>query len=360
LCPTIERSISIQTAKLVFENGNSVEGKLFGAANSAAGEIVFNTGMVGYPETLTDPSYTGQILVLTFPLIGNYGIEKELELATSNFESNGIKISGLVVSDYSQEFSHWSAYNSLSNWMQKYNIPGLCEVDTRELTKILREQGTMLGKIEIETDPIEFFDPNHINLFDKVAPNELQEYGKGKTILLYDCGCKENIVRNLVNRGFKVKRAPWNFDSSQTEFDAVLFSNGPGNPEMYPELVEQAKKIFDSGKPVLGICMGHQIVSLAAGAKTYKMKYGHRSQNQPVINKINNRCFVTSQNHGYAVDTSSLSKDWNIWFENLNDQTNEGIIHKEKPIMSVQFHPEAAPGPVDTEFIFDEFLKKIK
>ena len=315
--------------------------------------------MVGYPETLTDPSYTGQILVLTFPLIGNYGIEKELEAAQSTFESNGIKISGLIVSDYSQEFSHWSAFSSLSNWMQKYNIPGLCEVDTRELTKILREKGTMLGKIEIETNPIQFFDPNNVNLFDQVATKKLQEYGEGKTILLYDCGCKENIVRNLVKRGFKVKRAPWNFDSSQTSFDAVLFSNGPGNPEMYPELVEQAKKIFETGKPVLGICMGHQIVSLAAGAKTYKMKYGHRSQNQPVINKLDNRCFVTSQNHGYAVDTTTLSDEWNVWFENLNDGTNEGIIHKEKPIMSVQFHPEAAPGPVDTEFIFDEFLGKL-
>lgn len=360
MCPTKERSNSIQTANLVFENGTSFQGKLFGAAKSAAGEIVFNTGMVGYPETLTDPSYTGQILVLTYPLIGNYGIEKELELSASTFESNGIKISGLVVSDYSDEFSHWSAFNSLSNWMQKYNIPGLCEVDTRELTKQLREKGTMLGKIEIETNPIEFFDPNNINLFDKVTPKELQEYGEGKSILLYDCGCKENIIRNLVNRGFKVKRAPWNFDSTQTEFDAVLFSNGPGNPEMYPELVEQAKKIFETGKPLLGICMGHQIVSLAAGAKTYKMKYGHRSQNQPVINKIDNRCFVTSQNHGYAVDTASLSSEWEVWFENLNDGTNEGIIHKEKPIMSVQFHPEAAPGPVDTEFIFDEFLSKIK
>ena len=360
MCPIKERSNSIQTTNLVFENGISFKGKLFGAAKSAAGEIVFNTGMVGYPETLTDPSYTGQILVLTYPLIGNYGVEKELELSASTFESNGIKISGLVVSDYSDEFSHWSAFNSLSIWMQKYNVPGICEIDTRELTKLLREKGTMLGKIETETNPVEFFDPNNINLFEKVAPKELHEYGEGKSILLYDCGCKENIVRNLVNRGFKVKRAPWNFDSTQTEFDAVLFSNGPGNPEMYPDLVEQAKKIFETGKPVLGICMGHQIVSLAAGAKTYKMKYGHRSQNQPVINKINNRCFVTSQNHGYAVDTFSLSTDWNIWFENLNDGTNEGIIHKEKPIMSVQFHPEAAPGPVDTEFIFDEFLSNIK
>ncbi|MCZ7604212.1 MAG: glutamine-hydrolyzing carbamoyl-phosphate synthase small subunit [Melioribacteraceae bacterium] len=349
----------METAKLVFENNFSLTGKLFGAAKSAAGEIVFNTGMVGYPETLTDPSYTGQILVLTFPLIGNYGIEKELELVSSSFESKGIKISGLIISDYSKDFSHWSAFNSLSKWMTKYNVPGLCDVDTRELTKILREKGTMLGKIEIETDPIDFFDPNHINLFDKVAPSELQVYGVGKSILLYDCGCKENIVRNLVDRGYQVKRAPWNYDFTQTEFDAVLFSNGPGNPEMYPELVDTARQIFRTGKPVLGICMGHQIVSLAAGASTYKMKYGHRSQNQPVINKLNNRCYVTSQNHGYAVDTSSLSSDWNIWFENLNDGTNEGIIHKELPVMSVQFHPEAAPGPVDTEFIFDEFLGKI-
>lgn len=316
--------------------------------------------MVGYPETLTDPSYTGQILVLTFPLIGNYGIEKEIEINSTFFESIGIKISGLIISDYSNDFSHWNAFNPLSRWMEKYNIPGLCEVDTRELTKLIRENGTMLGKIELDTDPIDFFNPDTINLFEKVATKDVVEYGKGKTILLYDCGCKENIVRNIVSRGYKVKRVPWNYDYKQTDFDAVLFSNGPGNPEMYPDLVNTAKEIFTLGKPILGICMGHQIVSLAAGAKTYKMKYGHRSQNQPVINKKNNRCFVTSQNHGFAVDVETLTGDWDVWFENLNDKTNEGIIHKELPIMSVQFHPEAAPGPVDTEFIFDEFLSKIK
>ena len=321
---------------------------------------MFNTGMVGYPETLTDPSYTGQILVLTYPLIGNYGIEKELEETFANYESKGIKISGLVVSDYSNEFSHWSASNSLSKWMEQYNIPGLCEVDTRKLTKLIREQGTMLGKIELETDPVEFFDPDKVNLFERVAPKDLQVYGEGKSILLYDCGCKENIVRSLVNRDFQVKRAPWNYDFTQTEFDGVLFSNGPGNPEVYPELIDKAKKIMELDKPVLGICMGHQIVSLAAGAKTYKMKYGHRSQNQPVINNKNNRCYVTSQNHGFAVDDDGLSKDWEVWFENLNDGTNEGIRHKERPIMTVQFHPEAAPGPVDTSFIFDEFLERIK
>lgn len=316
--------------------------------------------MVGYPETLTDPSYTGQILVLTYPLIGNYGIEKGLENSLSIFESKGIKICGLVVSDYSKDFSHWSASNSLSKWMESYNIPGLCEIDTRKLTKYIREYGTMLGKIELEFESIDYFDPDKVNLFEKVSPGSLETIGEGKSILLYDCGCKENIVRNLVRRGFKVKRAPWNFDFYQTDFDAVLFSNGPGNPEMYPELVEKAKQVLKLGKPVLGICMGHQILSLAAGAKTYKMKYGHRSQNQPVINKVDNRCYITSQNHGFAVDTNSLSNEWELWFENINDGTNEGIRHKEKPIMTVQFHPEAAPGPADTEYIFDEFLSKLK
>lgn len=343
------------------EDGTEINGKLFGAAKPASGEVVFNTGMVGYPETLTDPSYTGQILTITFPLIGNYGIEKELESTQSSFESKGIKISGLIISDYSKDFSHWSAFQSLSKWLEEYNVPGLCEVDTRLLTKILREKGTMLGKIDIDAETQDFFDPNKVNLFEKVAPKELEEFGDGKkSILLYDCGCKENIVRSLVNRGYKVKRAPWNYDYKQTDFDAALFSNGPGNPEMYPETVEIAKGIFETGKPVLGICMGHQIVSLAAGAKTFKMKYGHRSQNQPVIDKLTNRCYVTSQNHGYAVDSGSLKKGWINWFENLNDKTNEGIKHEELPVMSVQFHPEAAPGPVDTSFIFDEFLSTIK
>ena len=334
---------------------------MFGAEKPASGEVVFNTGMVGYPETLTDPSYTGQIIAITFPLIGNYGIEKELELAESTFESKGIKISGLIISDYSTDFSHWSAFQSLSNWLKEYNIPGLCEVDTRYLTKILREQGTMLGKIEMGSETIDFYDPNHVNLFDQVAPTELEEYGEGdKTILLYDCGCKENIVRSLVKKGFKVKRAPWNYDHTQTDFDGVLFSNGPGNPEMYPEIVETAKKVIAMEKPVLGICMGHQIVGLAAGAKTYKMKYGHRSQNQPVIDNLTKRCYVTSQNHGFAVDSNTLKDGWINWFENLNDKTNEGLKHQELPVMTVQFHPEAAPGPVDTSFIFDEFLSKIK
>lgn len=350
-----------QKGILVLENGVQFEGKLIGHPGSASGEVVFNTGMVGYPETFTDPSYKGQIQCITYPLVGNYGVpEKNPFPFESAFESDKIHLNGIVISDYSSEFSHATAIRSLSSWLEEHKVPGLYNIDTRKLTKTLREQGAMAGKIVVEGEDISFSNPDQQNLVKAVSPEKIEEYGEGeKRIVLVDCGCKSSIISSLLERKMKVIRVPWDTDLSKLEFDAVLFSNGPGNPEVYKPLVESAKFAVGSGKPVLGICLGHQIISLAAGAKVYKLKYGHRGQNQPVKESNSEKCYITSQNHGYAVDSSSLREEWESWFENLNDNTNEGIKHKNLPVMTVQFHPEAAPGPVDTTFIFDEFINSI-
>lgn len=350
-------------AKLILKDGTVFEGTLFGSHKSVAGEVVFNTGMVGYPETLTDPSYRGQILVMTYPLVGNYGIP-ELKLnddIPANFESNRVQIQGLVVSEHSDSFSHWNAVQSLSEWLKKYQIPGIYGVDTRRLTKILREHGTMLGKIVSGNDKIDYYDPDYDNLISKVTIKKKEIYGSGNIkIMLVDCGCKKSILTNLLNRDVTVTRVPYDHNFDDETFDGVVISNGPGNPAVYKELVESTKKLLKRQVPVLGICMGHQILSLAAGAKTYKLKYGHRSQNQPVKEVDSNKCYVTSQNHSFAVDTKTLPRGWEPWFENLNDYSNEGVRHEKLPFRSVQFHPEAAPGPVDTSFIFDEFINDVK
>jgi carbamoyl-phosphate synthase small subunit len=348
--------------KLMLEDGSVFCGKTFGASRDVAGEVVFNTGMVGYPESLTDPSYKGQILVLTYPLIGNYGIpdNEEVNGLLKNFESNKIQISGLVISDYSQNHSHWSSVKSLSDWLKEHNIPGIYGIDTRELTKKLREKGTMLGKI-IQNKEIEFFDPNKENLVDAVSIKEPITYGNGKTrIVLVDCGVKYNIIRCFLKRDVTVIRVPWNYNFLDIEYDGLFISNGPGDPKMCVDTIDHLRKAIKMDKPIFGICLGNQLLALAAGADTYKLKYGHRSQNQPCIDVKTKRCYITSQNHGYAVDSNSLPEDWEQWFTNANDGTNEGIRHKSKPFMSVQFHPEAAPGPVDTEFLFDEFLEMVR
>lgn len=346
-----------KNATLVLKNGESFQGKVIGYPNSVSGEIVFNTGMVGYPETFTDPSYKGQIQCITYPLIGNYGVPSS---ENDSFESEKIHLNAIVISDYSENYSHSTAIKSLSDWLYENKVPGLFDIDTRRLTKILRDEGAMTGKIIVENNDIDFIDPNLLNLVELVSTKKVQKYGKGdKKILLWDCGCKKNIIRHLVERNVEVIKVPWNSNIEDFDFDAVVFSNGPGNPANYTEIIKNVKKSFDMNKPVLGICLGHQMISLAAGAKSYKMQYGHRSQNQPVINKEDNKCYITSQNHGYAIDTTAIGEDWISWFENLNDGTNEGLKHKTKPIMSVQFHPEAAPGPVDTTFLFDEFINLI-
>ncbi len=348
--------------KLVLEDNSIFEGFSFGAEKSKTGEVVFNTGMVGYPETLTDPSYQGQILTLTYPLIGNYGIpnNKMTNDLLDNFESDKIHVSGLVISDYSEKYSHWSAAKSLADWLKEHQIPGIYDVDTRELTKKLREKGTMLGKIIYNQD-IDFYDPNKENLVAQVSVKKPITYGQGRIkIVLIDCGAKYNIIRSLLKRGVTVIRVPWDYDFSELDYDGLFISNGPGDPKMCDATINHLKQALNKNKPIFGICLGNQLLALAAGADTYKLKYGHRSQNQPCQQVNSPRCYITSQNHGYAVDSKTLPADWQTWFNNANDNTNEGIKHKSKPFSSVQFHPEATPGPVDTEFLFDNFLNQIE
>ncbi|MGL5014725.1 MAG: glutamine-hydrolyzing carbamoyl-phosphate synthase small subunit [Bacteroidales bacterium] len=347
---------------LVLENGAVFHGYSFGYEESAAGEVVFSTAMVGYPESLTDPSYTGQILTITFPLVGNYGVpaDETIDGLSRFYESEKVHVSGVIISDYSHEYSHWNAAMSLGEWLKSNKVPGVYGIDTRELTKILREKGAMKGKIVFDNQDIAYSDIEEVNLVAQASCKEVITYGNGeKRVCLVDCGVKHNIIRCLVNRGVTVIRVPWNYDFNTLEFDGLFISNGPGNPDHATETVENIRRFMECGKPIFGICMGNQLLSKAGGAKTYKLKYGHRSHNQPVRMEGTNRCFVTSQNHGYAVDNSSLSSDWEPLFTNMNDGTNEGIRHKSKPFFSCQFHPEAASGPTDTEFLFDDFVKML-
>ena len=347
-------------AKLVLEDGTVFEGKSFGYETSVSGEIVFNTAMTGYPESLTDPSYEGQILVTTYPILGNYGVppRREKDSVSEYYESDHIHAKAIIAQDYSYDHSHWQADRSLAQWLKEEKIPGIYGIDTRALTKLLREKGSMLAKIIVEdSDDIYFYDPNKENLVAKVSCKAPETHGNGdKTVVLVDCGVKHNIIRCLTRRGVKVIMVPWDYDFTTIPYDGLFISNGPGNPEMAEKTVENIRKAFLIGKPICGICMGNQLLSKAAGAKTYKMKYGHRSHNQPVRQIGTNRCFVTSQNHGFAVDSSTLPEDWEPLFINMNDGTNEGIRHKTKPFFSAQFHPEASSGPKDTEFLFDDFI----
>jgi len=378
-----------KNAKLVLEDGSVFYGVSFASDRSVAGEVVFSTGMVGYPESLTDPSYKGQILCLTYPLIGNYGVpsqEKDKFNLKKYFESSKIQIQGLVISDYSFGYSHWNAKISLAEWLKENNIPGIFDVDTRELTKKIREKGAMLGKIIINKGDVDFYDPNKVDVVKEVSIKkpviydpinnkstimdegsiinqinyENKKNEKNKTIVLVDCGVKNNIIRNLINRNLIVIRVPYDYDFFKFDFDGLVISNGPGDPKMCKATIRNIKKALEKEIPTFGICLGNQLLALAAGADTYKLKYGHRSQNQPCLLKNTKRCFITTQNHGFAVDTKSLPSDWQPLFTNINDNTNEGIRHKSKPFFSSQFHPEANPGPVDTEFLFDEFVKKLK
>lgn len=352
----------VKQAKLTLEDGTVFIGKSFGSEKAIAGEVVFYTAMTGYPESLTDPSYTGQILVSTYPMIGNYGVpfdQKENGIH-KYYESHKLHISGLIISDYSFEFSHWNAQKSLSDWLKEYNVPGLFDIDTRALTKILREKGSMLGKIEFEEE-IDFYDPNKENLVARASCAGREEYGDGKhRVVLIDCGVKNNIIRCLLTRNCTVIRVPWDYDFSNENYDGVFISNGPGDPAMCSATVNHVRSVIVEEKPIMGICLGNQLLARAAGADTYKLKYGHRSHNQPVLLEGTNKCYITSQNHGYAVQTESLPADWEPLFTNVNDNTNEGIRHKTKPFFSTQFHPEASSGPTDTEFLFDEFIKNIE
>lgn len=338
------------------------------------GEVVFNTGMVGYPETFTDPSYRGQILVMTYPMIGNYGIPAEGEVhgVSKKFESNSIHLRGLIISEECEANMHWESKKSLGDFLNKHKIPAIKGVDTRALTQKLREHGVMLGKIvgeeDIFMDDMEFSDPNADNLVAEVSVKTktvLEPAGKAvATVALLDCGIKHNIIRSFLEKGVRVIRLPWDADLSKVRnnYDGVFVSNGPGDPQMADKTIESMKWAMKENKIIFGICLGSQIMGLAAGAKTYKLKYGHRSANQPCTDIINNkgeRCYITSQNHGFAVDEKTLPSGWRVWFRNANDGTVEGIKHVSKPWFSVQFHPEASPGPEDASYLLDEFITKI-
>jgi carbamoyl-phosphate synthase small subunit len=329
-----------------------------------AGEVVFNTGMVGYPESLTDPSYKGQILVLTYPLVGNYGVppwdRDELDLPRA-FESERIQVSGLVVSTLSRDFSHHDAERSLSDWLEAEGVPGLTGIDTRTLTKRLRARGVMPGRF-VDGERVDFIDPNVRELTAECTVDEAKVLnpGAGPRVVVIDAGVKVSILRSLAMRGLEVVRLPYHEDPMEWEPAAMLVGNGPGDPERCPKAVEGTRAGLESGIPVMGVCLGNQLMGLAAGGSTFKLTYGHRSQNQPAVEEGTGRCLITSQNHGYAVDVDSLPGEWDVWFTNANDGTVEGIRREDGLAFAVQFHPEARPGPLDAAYLFDDFARLVR
>lgn len=362
--------MNLTKATLILDDGSKYEGYSFGAEKQATGEVVFNTAMSGYPESLTDPSYAGQLMVLTYPLVGNYGVPPRTmrpDGISLFMESERIHAEAIIVSDYSFECSHWNATGTLAEWLKEEGVPGIFGVDTRALTKRLREQGVMMGKIiigDLPEDAASFtgFRYGEINFVDKVSCKEIITYNEGtdrKRVVLVDCGAKHNIIRNLIDRDLTVIRVPWNYDFNQLTYDGLFISNGPGDPDTCDAAVQNIRRALNGDKPICGICMGNQLLAKAGGASIYKLKYGHRSHNQPVRMAGTNKCYITSQNHGYAVDDHTLGADWEPLFINMNDHTNEGIRHKSKPFFSSQFHPEASSGPTDTEFIFDMFTDSL-
>ena len=384
----------MRNVTLILDDGSRFHGKSFGYEKPVAGEVVFNTAMTGYPESLTDPSYAGQLMTLTYPLVGNYGVPPftiEPNGLATFMESERIHAEAIIVSDYSEDFSHWNAVESLADWLKREQVPGITGIDTRELTKVLREHGVMMGRIvfddvenEIDNSQLTIDNYEDVNYVDRVSCKEIIVYtGKEsplhfpittptaqlncqlstvncqlKRVVLLDCGVKSNILRCLLKRDVEVIRVPWDYDYNELEFDGLFISNGPGDPDTCDAAVQNIRRAMKNEKlPIFGICMGNQLLSKAGGAKIYKLKYGHRSHNQPVRMVGTERCFITSQNHGYAVDNITLTEDWEPLFINMNDGSNEGIRHKRNPWFSAQFHPEAASGPTDTEFLFDEFVK---
>ena len=366
-------------AILELSNGIKFEGKLIGYDAAVSGEMVFNTGMLGYSESMSDPSYIGQILVFSFCLIGNYGVPKLINndfINSFGHESSSIKTQGIIVSEIFDESYHCGSMIPLEQWMTEQKVPGIMEIDTRYLVQTIRNTKNLFGWIipegakkenVIKKFPFlenfkndEYVDPSKFNLMPTVSTKQRKSFGTGKKkVAVVDCGVKWNILRMLVDKGCQIELIPWDTDFSTVEADGWLISNGPGDPRNTGDLVERVKKLLDGNKPVLGICLGHQIISLASGAKIKKMPYGHRSHNQPVFIIPEQKAFMTSQNHSYTVDPSTIAKDWSLWFENANDKGVEGIKHKTKPFMSVQFHPEASSGPNDTAWIISEFINKL-
>ena len=373
----------MKDAQLILSDGTVFCGKSFGYEAEVEGEVVFNTAMTGYPESLTDPSYAGQILTFTYPLIGNYGVPDTGGEPLPRFmESDQIHPKAIIVADYSEGYCHWNAKESLAEWLKREKIPGITGINTRRLTQVLREQGVMMGRImiseELKVKSEESSDYASVNWVEKVSCKEVITYKPDSTaaansslftlhsslkrVVLVDCGVKANIIRCLLRRGVEVIRVPWDYDFNQLDFDGLFLANGPGDPEQCIKTVEHIRTFLNNKKvrPLMGICLGNQLLAKAAGGKTYKLKYGHRSHNQPVRQVGTNKCFITSQNHGYAVDDSTLPSDWEPLFVNMNDGSNEGIRHKTNPWFSAQFHPEACSGPTDTEWMFDEFVKALE
>lgn len=323
--------------------------------SSFFGEVVFSTGMTGYTESLTDPSYAGQILIFTYPLIGNYGVCNPLQ-----WESKKIQVSGVGLAQLSEFTSHWSAEKSLLEWLERERVPLITGIDTRELTKQLRKKGTVLGAIGQER-PQYFFDPNETNLVESVSCKEKSTVGLGgKKVIAVDCGMKEHMMRSLSRYPIEIIKVPFDYDYSDEPFDALFISNGPGDPAKCEKTIAILKKALLKEKPTFGICLGAQILALAIGAKTYKLKFGHRGQNHPCLDLRLNKAILTSQNHGYAIDETTLPSDWEISFRSLNDQSVEGIAHKNLPFFAVQFHPESHPGPTDAEYLFETFYEHLK
>ena len=385
----------MRNVTLILDDGTRFHGQSFGYEKPVAGEVVFNTAMTGYPESLTDPSYAGQLMTLTYPLVGNYGVPP-FTFGTDGIpdyiEGDHIYAEAIIVSDYSENYSHWNAVESLGDWLKREQVPGITGIDTRALTKALREHGVMMGRIVFDNEELrikneEFPSYGEINYVDRVSCKDIIVYAGDKNkkfsvdtpkeelnaqldssffiphsslkkVVLVDCGVKANILRCLIKRGVEVIRVPWDYDFNGLDFDGLFISNGPGDPDTCDAAVQNIRKAMQNEKlPIFGICMGNQLLSKAGGAKIYKLKYGHRSHNQPVRQVGTPRCFITSQNHGYAVDNNTLGADWEPLFVNMNDGSNEGIRHKRNPWFSAQFHPEACSGPTDTEFLFDEFVK---
>jgi carbamoyl-phosphate synthase small subunit len=372
--PTLQQTYTGYAAKLMLEDGTVFDGIGFGYPSETAGEVVFNTGMVGYTETLTDPSYRGQILCLTYPLVGNYGVPsydiKDEYGLPKFFESDGIQVKGLLIHDLSNIASHWSCIKTLDQWLYEEKVPGIYNIDTRELTKKLRVHGVMMGAIIVSENAINESllkkrlaraRYEELNFMPEVSTKGAQEYGdKSKDcVVVLDTGVKYSIIRNIMRTGYRVVRLPWHATYEQTMSynpKGVVISNGPGDPKVCSSTIKTASKLINTSTPTLGICLGNQILALAGGANTYKLRFGHRGQNKPCVDMRNNQVYVTSQNHGYGIEPKSLVKTgFKVWFSNVDDNTVEGFEHKSKPIIAVQFHPEASPGPYDCMFVFDRF-----